>query len=361
MHVLNHLKAEPQVIRRRLLEHFPEAAADFIEAMVPASAWSEAICLHTLYPVNASVIGGTSAKCVINMQRLNDIRYINKFLESVNEHMEQGGYVVGCVDPLHVRREQLLRRYPKPFNKVYYTFDYLIMRVWPKLPHLRRLYFALTKGRGRVISEMETYGRLFSCGFRVVDSREIGGRLYFIAEKVKAPDYNMEATYGPFITLKRVGKGGKIVKVYKMRTMAPYSEYVQQFIFERNGAGGIGTGSKFNNDPRITSVGRFMRKYWIDELPMLYNLLRGDLKLFGVRPISQHYFSLFPEDFQEYRKRFKPGLIPPVYVEIPKSLEDTVAIERRYLEAYERNPLWTDVRYLSIALYNIFIKRVRSC
>ncbi len=361
MAVLDHLSSSLLRIRQQLLEHFPEEAVQFIEGAVPPEALAEAFCLHTVYPINASIVGSEPARCVINMQRINDIRYINKFFESVNEHMAQDGFLVGCVEPLHCRRERLLARYPRPLNKIYYALDYLTMRVWPKLPYLRRSYFALTKGRGRVISEMETYGRLFSCGFRFVDSCEIGGLLYFIVAKEKQPDYNEEATYGPFINLKRVGKGGKIVKVYKMRTMAPYSEYVQKFIFERNGAGGIGTGSKFNNDPRITTVGKFMRKYWIDELPMLYNLIRGDLKLFGVRPISQHYFSLFPEDFQEYRKKFKPGLIPPVYVEIPKSLEDTVAIERRYLEAYERSPFWTDLRYLSIALYNIFIKRVRSC
>ncbi len=361
MAVLNHLASTAHRTRQQLLEHLPESAVQFIEEVVSPPALAEALCLHTLYPVNSSIVGGESAKCIINTQRINDIRYINKFFESANEHMAQGGYLVGCVDPLYRRRQQLLSRYPRPLNRIYYAFDYLVTRVWPKLPHLRRLYFALTKGRGRVISEMETYGRLFSCGFRFVNAREIDGRLYFVVEKVRKPEYNEEATYGPFITLRRVGKHGKIIKVYKMRTMSPYSEYTQQFVFERNGAGGIGTGSKFNNDPRITTIGKFMRRYWIDELPMLYNLLRGDLKLFGVRPISQHYFSLFPEDFQEYRKKFKPGLIPPVYVEIPKSLEDTVAIERRYLEAYERNPLWTDIRYLSLALYNIFIKRVRSC
>jgi lipopolysaccharide/colanic/teichoic acid biosynthesis glycosyltransferase len=104
-----------------------------------------------------------------------------------------------------------------------------------------------------------------------------------------------------------------------------------------------------------------MRKYWIDELPMLYNLLRGDLKLFGVRPISKHYFSLYPTEFQEFRKNFKPGLVPPVYVEIPKTLQDTVEIERRYLKAYEHRPFLTDIQYLFKAFYNIFIKRVRSC
>ncbi len=93
---------------------------------------------------------------------------------------------------------------------------------------------------------------------------------------------------------------------------------------------------------------------------MLYNLIRGDLKIFGVRPISQHYMSLYPKEFQEFRKKFKPGLIPPVYVEIPKTIDDVVEIERRYLQAYDRNPLGTDIRYLTRFIYNVVLKRVRS-
>ncbi|MFZ2897483.1 MAG: sugar transferase, partial [Saprospiraceae bacterium] len=137
----------------------------------------------------------------------------------------------------------------------------------------------------------------------------------------------------------------------------PYSEYVQGLIYEWNG---LGSGAKFKDDPRITPLGKFMRKYWIDELPMLWNLIRGDLKIFGVRPISPHYFSLYPQEFQEYRRKFKPGLIPPVYVEIPNSVEDTVDIERRYLQAYERNPLMTDISYTYRAIYNILIRKTRS-
>jgi lipopolysaccharide/colanic/teichoic acid biosynthesis glycosyltransferase len=139
--------------------------------------------------------------------------------------------------------------------------------------------------------------------------------------------------------------------------MSPYSEYIQQFIYERNGYDG---GDNFRDDTRITTLGQFMRKYWLDELPMLWNWLRGDLKLFGVRPVSAHYLSLFPEDFQAYRKKFKPGLIPPVYVEVPKTFDEIWQIERRYLEEYEKAPLRTDWSYLRRAFYNIVIKRVRS-
>lgn len=347
--------------RHRLGDKLPAEVVELIEHNVDPSAIGEAVLLNARTSDWVSDLAQESSALVINTQRINDIRYINKFLESVNQYLPEGGCFVGCVKTSRRRKEQLLAKYPRPLNKVVYSFDFLTKRLWPKLPYLRQSYFSLTDGKNRVISEMETYGRLYSCGFRLLDSLEINGMLYFAAEKTGKPDFNMEATYGPFIKLNRVGKHGKPLKVLKLRTMSPYSEYVQQFIYERNGLAGLGTGSKFVDDPRITTLGRFCRRYWIDELPMLFNLIRGDLKLFGVRPISKHYFSLYPEDFQEYRKKFKPGLIPPVYVEIPKSLQDTVEIERRYLEAYERNPLLTDIKYTAKALYNIFIKRVRSC
>ncbi len=339
----------PDVVLRMMERHF-----DWSETGAP-------VVLDTILPVNAQVLEQPQAGCIVNLHSVNDIRYINKFFESANEHLPLGGYLVGCVETSENRKTRILDKFPRPLNGMIYSFDFLIKRVWPKLPYLRSAYFALTKGKNRVISEMETYGRLYSCGFRLLESVQYEGKLYFAVEKTGDPEYNTEATYGPFIKLRRVGKGGKIVKVYKLRTMYPYSEYVQQFIYERNGLAGIGKGAKFVDDPRITTLGRFCRKYWIDELPMLFNLLRGDIKIFGVRPLSKHYFSLYPPEFQEFRKNFKPGLIPPVYVEIPKSLEDTVDIEWRYLKAYQRQPLLTDFRYLTKALYNIFIKKVRSC
>jgi lipopolysaccharide/colanic/teichoic acid biosynthesis glycosyltransferase len=314
--------------------------------------------IHTVNPLQKDVFSQDAPpQCLVNTARLNDMRHVNKFLESANEALENGAYLIGCLETSAVRQARIKPKLPRPFQAGYLFADYLVMRVWPKLPYVKPLYFELTKGRNRVISEMEAYGRLYSCGFKLVKSEEADGKLYFIAQKEKAPAYNMEATYGPTIKLKRVGKGGKIVKVYKLRTMSPFSEYAQQYIYERNG---LGDGAKFKDDPRITNAGHFMRKYWIDELPMLFNLLKGDVKLFGVRAISQHYFNLFPEEFRQYRSQFKPGLVPPVYVEVPNSLEDIVDIETRYLKAYQKSPLKTDIVYMGRAFYNIFIKKVRS-
>ena len=112
---------------------------------------------------------------------------------------------------------------------------------------------------------------------------------YVTARKIKHPAFDLEATYGPLIKLKRVGKDGKLIRVYKMRTMHPYAEYLQSYVFEKQS---LQEGGKFKDDFRVSTLGRLMRRFWIDELPMLVNLFRGDLKLVGVRPLSQHYFSL---------------------------------------------------------------------
>ena len=78
---------------------------------------------------------------------------------------------------------------------------------------------------------------------------------------------------------------------------------------------------------------------------MLINLVKGDLKLDGARTLSKHYFSLYTPEMQEFRSKFKPGLIPPFYVDMPKTLEEIQASENRYLQACEKNPFWTDFKY----------------
>jgi lipopolysaccharide/colanic/teichoic acid biosynthesis glycosyltransferase len=103
-----------------------------------------------------------------------------------------------------------------------------------------------------------------------------------------------------------------------------------------------------------------MRKLWLDELPMIWNMLRGEMKLVGVRPLSEHFFGLYPEDMQELRTQTKPGLVPPFYADLPVTLDEVIASERKYLEAYLKRPIATDWKYFWAAFYNIVIKRARS-
>jgi lipopolysaccharide/colanic/teichoic acid biosynthesis glycosyltransferase len=93
---------------------------------------------------------------------------------------------------------------------------------------------------------------------------------------------------------------------------------------------------------------------------MLFNLLRGDLKLVGVRPLSRHYFSLYPEEFRKKRIKFKPGLIPPFYADLPSSLDEIIASEARYLDACEKSPFKTDFIYFWKSFRNILFCKARS-
>lgn len=294
---------------------------------------------------------------VVNLKRINDLRRVNKFLEAINENISYGTIFIGCVETLELRKERILNKFPNLINRLYFAGDYIFKRVFPKLPITKQAYFALTNGRNRIISRAETLGRLYSCGFEVVHEETHGYLYYFIARKVAPPAYDMSASYGPVFAMARSGKNGKCIKVYKFRTMYPFSEYLQPYIYEKNK---LDSGGKFKDDFRVTDFGKFMRKFWLDELPMLYNLLKLELKLVGVRPLSLHYQSLYPEELLKLRHQFKPGLVPPYYADLPKNFEEILESERRYLESYKKSAFLTDVRYFFKAFTNIVFRNARS-
>jgi len=292
-----------------------------------------------------------------NESRINDIRYLNKYFEEINLQLNYGGIFKGNVETYSMRRDRILKSLPFPLNRFFLFFDTLVVRVLPKLKITKRLYFNITKGKGRILSKAETYGRLYSCGFEIVDEEYRNNKLYFSAKKVKEPVFDLNPSYGFLIKLKRIGLKGRTIEVYKLRTMSPYSEYLQEYIFSKND---LKEGGKIKDDFRISAEGKILRKYWIDELPMLINLLKGELKLIGVRPLSEHYFSLYTKELQKLRITVKPGLIPPFYVDMPETFEEIMASEKKYLELYEKYPVKTDVNYLYRALVNIVLKNRRS-
>ena len=206
-------------------------------------------------------------------------------------------------------------------------------------------------------AKMNFFGRFCFFGFEIISENIFGNLLYFVAKKISNPSTKNLPSASPLIRLNRIGKHGKIISIYKFRTMYPYSEYLQNYIFKHNN---LESGGKFKNDYRIIRIGNLMRKYWIDEIPMLINLLKGDIKLFGVRPLSEQYFNLYTQELKELRIKFKPGLIPPYYADLPNNFESILSSEKKYLEEYQISPIWTDFRYLLKVFYNIFIKCTRS-
>jgi lipopolysaccharide/colanic/teichoic acid biosynthesis glycosyltransferase len=256
-----------------------------------------------------------------------------------------------------MRKKRILAKFPVVFNYLYYAVDFMIKRVFPKFALTKKIYFILTRGENRVLSKAETFGRLYSCGFEILDEKLIGSNFYFVAIKVRDPLFPTNPSYGPVIALERIGRGGKIIKVYKMRTMHPYAEYLQDYIYKR---AGLQEGGKFKDDFRVTTLGKIMRVFWLDELPMIINLLKGDLKIFGVRPLSRQYFRLYTRELQRLRILTKPGLIPPFYVDYPKTLEEIIASELNYLRSYSKHPFRTDWNYFWRAIFNIVFRRYRS-
>jgi lipopolysaccharide/colanic/teichoic acid biosynthesis glycosyltransferase len=294
----------------------------------------------------------------INLSEVNNIRYINKFFERVNGRLQNGDTFICCFETIQARR--LRHRVGNiPFIKnIYFVFEFLFLRIFPKVWGLKKIYFAMTRGRNRLISKAETFGRLASCGFEIVNYESFNGLMYVIAKKVKEPLFDMSPSYGILYKMPRLGKNGKIIGVYKFRTMHPYAEYLQDYILKVHGYAESG---KPANDFRLTPWGKFLRRYWLDELPQLINLFKGDLKLVGVRPIGSRYAEDIPKDLMELRLSQKPGCIPPyVALNMKGNVSDVLEAERIYLNEKRRRPYTTDTRYFFKAIFNIIFKRKRS-
>ena len=295
---------------------------------------------------------------IVNFMPLNQIRGVNKLFTTVNDKLPDNGIWICCYEPQSVTKRNILNRFPPVIGWIYYIAFFCYKRVLPKMFMTSRLYFDITEGKNRVLSKAEVMGRLCYCGFEIIDERKKGDLNYVVARRKFRPEITARRLYGILVKLKRVGKNGKLFKVYKFRTMHPYSEFLQAYIYERYS---LQEGGKFNHDIRVTTLGRMMRKYWIDELPMLLNWIKGDMKLVGVRPISQHYYSLYSKELQEQRTRHKPGLLPPFYADMPKTLDEIQASEIRYLTMCEqRGTLVTDFIYFWKIVGTIVLKKARS-
>ncbi|MEM1042744.1 MAG: sugar transferase [Bacteroidota bacterium] len=339
----------------RVSEPVASSALVGVPVVRPAGARTQVVATTDRAVIEA-LPAGTEA--IVNGARLNDVRYLNKFFEAVNAALPTGGTFAGCVQTSELRKRAVFGAHPRWIAWLVYAVEFLFTRAFPKLKPTQRLYFALTKGRGRAFSKAEVLGRLVSCGFEIVEHYDSDDGLFrFVVRKERAPAFDENPSYGPVFKMKRVGRGGEPVHVYKLRTMHPYAEYLQAYLYATNSLDEKG---KFRDDFRITTWGRTFRRLWIDELPMLLNWLRGDLRLVGVRPISEHYLSLYPEALAAQRCRHKPGLVPPFYADLPNGFEEVLDSEAAYLEAYERAPVRTNVRYFGRAMYNIFVKRARS-
>jgi lipopolysaccharide/colanic/teichoic acid biosynthesis glycosyltransferase len=301
---------------------------------------------------------GRDACLVAAVYRMNDAGYINKNLEAINENLPDGSYLLGCFESFRARRVRK-KIYSLPLLRhLVLVWEFVFLRALPRIGGINRVYFFFSKGKDRLLSKAEMLGRLVCCGFEIVDYRPHGGLIWFLVRKSGSPAYDHNASYGPVFAMPRIGKNGKIIHVYKLRTMHPYSEYLHDYVVRRHGYAQTG---KPAEDFRLTPWGKVFRKYWLDEIPQLLNLLKGDLKLVGVRPVGKRYFEDIPADLRALRLKQKPGCIPPyVALNMKSDVQSVQEAERIYLKDRELRPWSTDLRYFLMALSNIIMRKKRS-
>jgi lipopolysaccharide/colanic/teichoic acid biosynthesis glycosyltransferase len=345
-------------LERLLLKKFHDVY-DFIKKYVDLSRFDilTSAFMFAGDTENIEIMEDDSLSFFFNFEKVNNFRYVNQVFIALNQRLKRGGVFVGCFESIDQRRQRIYDKFPRWFARFFYFVDFFYKRIMPKLPVLKNIYFAISRGKKRVLSRTEVLGRLYYCGFEVIGLRPINNIYYFIAKKAREPRSDSRPSYGPIFRQRRMGQGGKIIHIFKLRTMHPFAEYLHQYIFEKNQLEDSG---KIKGDFRITSWGRFFRKTWIDELPMLVNWLKRDLKLVGVRPLSETFFKTYPEELQRERIQFKPGLIPPFYADMPQGIDQVWESERRYLSRYKKHPVLTDIAYFIKAFNNIFFHHAKS-
>jgi len=149
---------------------------------------------------------------------------------------------------------------------------------------------------------------------------------------------------GPvFFRQARVGLNKRRFTIYKFRTMIANAEQMQDQLLSMNEM--AGPAFKIKKDPRITPLGRILRKTSIDELPQLFNVLKGDMSLVGPRAMSMRDYQLFDQDWQRRRFSVKPGITCLWQVNGRSSIpfEQWMELDIQYIDKWS---LWLDFKIL---------------
>lgn len=406
---------------------------------------------HSLYSKNVfnnvkAITEANNVRAIVDFKKVNHTRYVNKYFESINSLLPHTGIYIGCVESNRQRNKRLYHKKKKILATLFILTEFIFHRILPKLKFFKGFYFGITRGKYRFLSTAETLGRLVSCGFDIIEFKEIRNLTYFVVMKTGEPKFDRNPSYGPFLNEISTGTDGRYKLNFKLRLRHPYSEYLEDHDLKLDGssfAGAIkndigltslgkvirgswlvnvtrdfdlfiekvrsielfpglkldnilfikhslGKGGKliriykfrtmkmnaekedhiiteFNshgnpiNDTRITPMGKFMRKVWIDELPQLINVIKGDIKFVGIRPMRESDWERYPADIKEKALMQRPGIMGIQYGSACKGgIEKQYDYFRDYLDQWEKSPFLADFNYFFRIWYNIFFKGVRS-
>ena len=141
-----------------------------------------------------------------------------------------------------------------------------------------------------------------------------------------------------------VGNGGTRFSGYKFRTMVTNADELKHQLLEKNEMNG--PVFKIKNDPRVTPMGPFLRKFSLDELPQLWSVLRGDMSLVGPRPLPVRDYEGFSEDWHRRRFSVRPGITCLWQVNGRSTIpfEQWMELDMEYIDGWS---LWLDFKILA--------------
>ena len=175
-----------------------------------------------------------------------------------------------------------------------------------------------------------------------------------IAFLIFAPQIKKQSPGPIFFSQVRIGKNGRKFKIYKFRSMYMDAEQRKADLMEQNEMQGLMF--KMENDPRIFPIGKFIRKYSIDELPQFWNILKGDMSLVGTRPPTEDEFIHY-EAHHRARLGIKPGLTGMWQVSGRSKItdfEEVVSLDTQYISEWN---LAMDVRILFKTIQVVLLGR----
>lgn len=152
-----------------------------------------------------------------------------------------------------------------------------------------------------------------------------------------------------FFKQERVGLHGKRFVMWKIRSMVVDAEIIRQELIAQSDVDGM---FKMKDDPRITPVGKFIRKHSLDELPQFWNVLKGDMSLVGPRPALEEEYEKYTE-LEKKRVKVKPGLTGLWQVSGRSNVDfDTmISLDLDYIA---RRSVWLNIAILAKTVWLIF-------